>query len=319
MDNAILKGAGKTCALVFFTPKGASPSLPLGFQCITSQSPTPTDSPFGSSYVLSLGYLVVGKGGVSELLFPSPCHPRLSSHGAAVLAIPLGIINLDENALFQAIGVIILFVCIGTWGLQVCDEARAVSGASCKSLPCLVLPAQFMYTSSHIAVPMFSDKPANYGPVLSTLLYNFAYVTTIPSWLNERVSVWLFGARLEHGVAACLRVTPVSVCFPFHVLFSLGRRQASAFRMSLSEASYLRLLSTSSWPSPVRSLLEVGLSFSHRPCLSPISSTGAFSRDWTGADVLAVLSNASTPGIWVFTQICTFVYPLADPCMLIAG
>lgn len=68
MDNAILKGAGKTCALVMYTPHDASPALPLGFQCISSQSPTPTDSPFGSSYVLSLGYIVVGENDACRVL-----------------------------------------------------------------------------------------------------------------------------------------------------------------------------------------------------------------------------------------------------------
>ena len=52
-------------------------------------------------------------------------------------------------------------------------------------------PSQFMYTTSHVAVPMFSDQPANYGPVLSTLLYNFAYVTTIPSCAYEVLFVLL--------------------------------------------------------------------------------------------------------------------------------
>jgi hypothetical protein len=60
-------------------------------------------------------------------------------------------------AFSQAVGVLILLVCIVTWGLQ------------------------FMVTGVHQAVPLFSDRPTNYAPVLSTLLYNFAYVTTIPS------------------------------------------------------------------------------------------------------------------------------------------
>ncbi len=56
-------------------------------------------------------------------------------------------------------------------------------------------------------MPAFGNS---YGNVISVIIFNFGYVMTIPSWLNEKKpevsihkSVWLSGVRVRVCVYIC--------------------------------------------------------------------------------------------------------------------
>ena len=135
MDSTLLAAAKKTCALV------VSPAQSPPFYCIDhSDSDVPTDSPFGSKYVISLGYLVT-----------------------MAITIPLGLVNLDDNMIVQEGGFILLLLCIVAWTVQFCYGGM---------------------TPANVPVNDFSG----YGQVLSTVIFNFGFLTTVPSWLNEKSS-----------------------------------------------------------------------------------------------------------------------------------
>lgn len=150
MDNMIIAGAGKTCAIVLDT------SAQEHFTCIGADgTDSSSDSPFGQATVFTLGYAVT-----------------------LVLAIPLGIMNLDDNIGIQIGGMILTFVCVTVWVLNFCAMGLKSS----------LLPA---------TAP---DPSTGYLQLLPAILFNYGFVTTIPSWINEkrkdvRVGVTLWGAQ----------------------------------------------------------------------------------------------------------------------------
>jgi len=73
--------------------------------------------------------------------------------------IPLGYLNLDDNIIIQVAAMIFLVGCIVDW---------------------IVL---FFSTGLPQTVP-FTTK--NQAGVLGTVMFNFAYITTVPSWVNEK-------------------------------------------------------------------------------------------------------------------------------------
>ena len=86
---------------------------------------------------------------------------------AVVLAvcIPLGYLNLDDNIGMQVGGMLLTLVCVGVW---VADFfSHGVDGAN--------MPA---------TLPGLAWS--SYVPLLSTVLFNYGFVATIPSWLNEK-------------------------------------------------------------------------------------------------------------------------------------
>jgi len=86
---------------------------------------------------------------------------------ALVLAvcIPLGYLNLDDNIGIQVGGMVLTLVCVGVWLADFLS--RGVVGAN--------MPA---------TVPGLAWS--GYVPLLSTVLFNYGFVATIPSWLNEK-------------------------------------------------------------------------------------------------------------------------------------
>eukprot|EP00747_Dinoflagellata_sp_TGD_P081428 gnl/TRDRNA2_/TRDRNA2_161295_c1_seq4.p1 gnl/TRDRNA2_/TRDRNA2_161295_c1~~gnl/TRDRNA2_/TRDRNA2_161295_c1_seq4.p1 ORF type:complete len:459 (+),score=59.56 gnl/TRDRNA2_/TRDRNA2_161295_c1_seq4:96-1472(+) len=120
----------------------------LGFSCVEH---TKHNSPFSSDdVVLSTGFFA-----------------------AAVLAVPLGMWNLDENIWVQIVCMYLTFACILSWLYS-------------------------MFTSSNIEFEHVPFSMPDWSQLCGTMLYNFAYVVTIPSWYNERRpgvsvrrSVWL--------------------------------------------------------------------------------------------------------------------------------
>ena len=136
MDNMILASAGKTCAIVL--DAGASNH----FECITSDTQdNSSDSLFGKATVLTLGYAVT-----------------------LVVAIPLGIMNLDDNIIIQIGGMLLTFVCVIVWVANFC-----AMGLKSTFLP---------------SVAPHGDT--GYLQLLPAILFNYGFVTTIPSWINEK-------------------------------------------------------------------------------------------------------------------------------------
>jgi hypothetical protein len=156
MDSTLLAAARKTCALVIYDPDGSLVGLPNGgpngtflpgiassvtgpFACVDADTDAiVTDSPFGSAYVVSIGYLVT-----------------------MAITVPLGYLNLDDNIWVQYGGFILLLLCIFVW------------------------VAQFFVLGLD-----FSRMPAVSGPgmggVIPTVVFNWGFLTTLPSWLNEK-------------------------------------------------------------------------------------------------------------------------------------
>jgi hypothetical protein len=77
------------------------------------------------------------------------------------LTVPLGFINLEDNMWVQQGGFVLLVFCIFAWVAQFFS-----TGLSASNMP----------------VNDFSG----WGPVLSTVVFNFGFMSTIPSWLNEK-------------------------------------------------------------------------------------------------------------------------------------
>lgn len=78
-----------------------------------------------------------------------------------VVIIPLGYLNLDDNIIIQAAALIFLVVVIVDWNVT------------------------FILTGLHSSVPAFTSLRQQAG-VLGTIMFNFAYITTVPSWINEK-------------------------------------------------------------------------------------------------------------------------------------
>lgn len=78
-------------------------------------------------------------------------------------AIPLSLWNLDNTIGVQIAGMFLTVVCVIVWVVQFCS-----------------LGLQPSY------LPAFGDGVLSYTSVLSTVLFNYGFVCTIPSWLNEK-------------------------------------------------------------------------------------------------------------------------------------
>lgn len=96
---------------------------------------------------------------------PFPQGQIVVSLGYAVvigLVIPMGYFNLDDNMIVQVIATIIQFVIIASW-LVTC-----------------------LRHGLHLdAIPLFGSGPSQ-GNVLGNIMLNYAFITTIPSWVNEK-------------------------------------------------------------------------------------------------------------------------------------
>lgn len=139
-DETLLATAGKSCALVIFSPDGdLSPGWTCISKAISSDSGSAQDSPFGQAYTVSLGYLIT-----------------------LAITIPLGYLNLDDNIYVQVGGVALLFACITTWSVNL-----VAAGIDTTQMP-------------------VAQGGAGMMSVFSLVLFNYGYVATVPSWLNEK-------------------------------------------------------------------------------------------------------------------------------------
>eukprot|EP01062_Namystynia_karyoxenos_P081977 TRINITY_DN9132_c0_g1_i1.p1 TRINITY_DN9132_c0_g1~~TRINITY_DN9132_c0_g1_i1.p1 ORF type:complete len:732 (+),score=288.55 TRINITY_DN9132_c0_g1_i1:106-2196(+) len=145
MDTALVAVFGKTCAIQLYDSQSAGIGGTAGLTCVTSSS-SDSDSPFGSAYVVSIGYLIV-----------------------MFISIPLGFWNLDDNIWVQNVAFVGLCFIVVAWVVQaaICGlEFRKGNGDE--------------YSGT---VPVFGGDQSS---VFGTVLFNYAFVTAVPSWCNER-------------------------------------------------------------------------------------------------------------------------------------
>jgi len=232
-DDILLVAVGRTCAVVLYPPPagGASP-----FQCVAAGDlggAQIADSPFGSAYTISAGFALV-----------------------ALVCVPLSYVSIDNNIVYQVVGVGLNALCVFIWAANF--TALGLNTAN---------------------MPAFAPQPGGgsgggggggggsggggggswiaqaYGPLLPTVLFNYGFVATCPSWANEK----------GPGVSV-----------------------TRTFAASCVLATFLYLL----------------LGFFG--ALSPLNFSSS------GADVLTVLVNSDTPGIWVSSQVAAYVFPAAN-------
>ena len=156
MDYTAMTIGGKTCALTLYSSTWAGSSIPSTgtytagddsavhpiLQCIVSSSNSSStkDSVFGEDYVLSLGYIIV-----------------------AIIVVPMGIFNLEDNIWVQKGGFLGLCFCVIAWLVQF----MFVSG-----IDTALSPAVGDYSS--------------WGSSISLIVFNFGFTLTVPSWINEK-------------------------------------------------------------------------------------------------------------------------------------
>jgi hypothetical protein len=95
---------------------------------------------FGEDYVLSLGYIIV-----------------------AIIVIPMGIFNLEDNIWVQKGGFLGLVFCVVAW------------------------LAQFLFVSGiDVSLTPAVGNYSSWGSSISLIVFNFGFTLTVPSWINEK-------------------------------------------------------------------------------------------------------------------------------------
>lgn len=201
MDNTLLYGPKKTCALVLYNPDHNSDSSTVftggpGFRCLSEDfNRDSTDSPFNHAYVVSLGYLIT-----------------------LAVTIPLGYLNLEDNIWVQIAGFLLLLMCILVWCYQ------------------------FLFVStpdwSGASMPVFNKK--GFGSVLSTVIFNWGFITTVPSWFNEK------GPQVSTA-----RATWISVVFSLVTFLLLGTFGAVSLKFTDGNHLLTALMSESDNPGVI--------------------------------------------------------------------
>lgn len=190
MDNAIAAIWGNTCAFditpftIDATGDGGSGSAGVGF---TGALPQSTE--FWSC--IDTGgapqFVTVGQGD------PWGCHVVVTMGFIVtfLITLPMGYFNLDDNMIIQVIAFILTILCWFVWVIAA-FQSPAFDGGSWTGLDPAYMAANPNATWS---IPMIqtADCAANGGcasqaGVLGTVLFNFGFVTTVPSWINEKRS-----------------------------------------------------------------------------------------------------------------------------------
>eukprot|EP00755_Sulcionema_specki_P017616 Sspe_Gene.11379::Locus_3839_Transcript_1_1_Confidence_1.000_Length_2162::g.11379::m.11379 len=195
MDSALIELFHKSCGLQLWSNKDADVGAgKFGFVCVGDGAST-SDSPFGDSYIISIGYLVV-----------------------LVLAVPLGYWNLDDNVWVQNGAFVGLCFIVFEWCMQ-----AFVHGLN--------------FNKEHGKVPFIGSDQSQ---VFGTVLFNYAFVTTVPSWCNERK----VGVNINRSIWG-------SVCLGSLMFFSVGLFGAAAWDFS-GDSDLLTVLTSSSTPGVSR-------------------------------------------------------------------
>ena len=134
-------------------------------------TPLPNYDPDGHVVNGSTDFLTfLGSG---EEFNPWGCHAVLSVGFvlALVITLPMGIFNLDDNMAIQSGAFVITLLCWLVWFVA-CFFSDSFSPGSNSSWTIPAIKSGADYTSQ--------------AGVLGTILFNFGFVTTVPSWVNEK-------------------------------------------------------------------------------------------------------------------------------------
>ncbi|EGD79867.1 hypothetical protein PTSG_10151 [Salpingoeca rosetta] len=151
MDNAISAIFGHSCGV------NVSPfALEIngtrlhesvkGWSCIDTND-IESGNAWGCHLIVSMGFLV-----------------------ALAIAIPMGYFKLDDNMIVQKVAFVLTLLCWLVW-LVACFFSSEFGSGGDWHIPA-VTDASLSYTSQ--------------AGVLGTILFNFGFVTTVPSWVNEK-------------------------------------------------------------------------------------------------------------------------------------
>jgi hypothetical protein len=148
--------------------------------------------------------------------------------------IPLSYMNLDDNIIVQIGGMGLLTLCVIIWCINFI--AIGLNG-----------------TLAPVFATAASGGAQSYTGVLPTVLFNFGFVATVPSWLNEK--------------SPATKVTPTLV-----------------LAVAIATSLYLML-----------------------------GFFGAFALNFqSGQDLLSIIADGNIPGMWRVSQICTYIFPIAN-------
>jgi hypothetical protein len=143
------------------------------------------DSPFGEVWIVSIGFVVV-----------------------LLITIPLGYWNLDDNIWVQIGAAFLLFVVLAGWGVgfaqpeHLAFDAVEVTGPSAQQR----CPITHGAGADGCGLHRCPCATNNVGSQIGPIVFNYAYVVTLPSWVNEMqpglsVNRQLWGALLPGMVA----------------------------------------------------------------------------------------------------------------------
>jgi len=117
------------------------------------------------------------------------CHIVISAGFiiVAAMAIPCGRWNLDDNMIIQVVAFVLTIICWVFWILV--SMVTAPSDAFTK-------------------IPAVNTNAAtgSQAAVLGTILFNFGFVTTVPSWVNEKKTHVSVNKSLWYATVACVAV-----------------------------------------------------------------------------------------------------------------
>jgi len=126
-----------------------------------------TGNPWGCHIVLSAGYLLV-----------------------AAMAIPCGRWNLDDNMMIQVVAFILT---VAFWLIWVAGSFVEISNKA---------------STGDVSLPAINNQPGvgSQAAWLGNILFNFGYVTTVPSWVNEKRANVSVNKTLWVSTTACIGV-----------------------------------------------------------------------------------------------------------------
>jgi len=186
MDNTLVAAAGKTCALVIYDPPSSSTTDNGGNSSSLSVNAFTTTTSYSiMSHIASLPahYWTVSQNAMyggnegtdqgsiwrcitqnsgADSTFGDSYIISLGFLVVMGVTVPLGYLNLEDNIWVQVVGFLGLVACIVTWTYQFVF----VSGINYDLMPPFYLQGL--------------------GPVIPTVAFNWAFITTLPSWLNEK-------------------------------------------------------------------------------------------------------------------------------------
>ena len=162
-DYTIMAIAGSTCGVEFYPH--------ISWNCVDGQQAaaqnsaagsstgddglSDADSPFGPVWVVSIGFVLV-----------------------LIITIPLGYFNLDDNIYVQilAAAILVFFTLIGWFYGFAQPEQLAWDGVATVG----VSPLQACAQGTESCVTQ-----GGLGSQIGPIVFNYAYVVTLPSWINE--------------------------------------------------------------------------------------------------------------------------------------